>query len=289
MRVDRFVILVLCVAFLVLFAGCSGKEPAKVEDNLRYTPNVTPISTQVSELTHNITKPHNATKLEIIRGLLREYSNTSIDGLDVFDLSIGFWRTLKIKGIDAKIVIGDINEKGLPWYKWNYSWILAEVQPGKYVVCDVKKGTIVPYNNSSNYFYSKYRIYDPREVRRFLDLQDDYNEIWGKYTKLGDEYNTVKEQAIKDVNEFNEAKKVFERDIEKSKNATNVFEQLVYLKLVIDDMSPLLEKYGEISTLNGKLEVLDKQVREEKKELEDIESAFRSLGEEFNPSMIYKG
>jgi hypothetical protein len=281
MRLNGFMILALCVVFLVVFAGCTGRVPDKIEG--RQTPTATPTSTPASKPMHDLTK------LEVIERLLREYSNTSTDSLDAFDLSVGFWRVLETNGINAKIVIGNIDEKGLPWYKWNYSWVLAEVQPGKYVVCEVKKGYIVPYNNSSNYYYFKYRVYDPKEVRKFLDLQDDYNEIWEKYTKLGDEYNTVREQIIKHMNEFNEAKKVFDRDIEKSKNASNVFEQLVYLNLVIEDMGPLLEKYGEISTLNGKLEVLDKQVREEKKELDNIESAFKSLGEEFNFSMVYRG
>ena len=45
MRVDRFVILVLCVAFLVVFAGCSGETPVKEGLQQTMTPTTTPIHT----------------------------------------------------------------------------------------------------------------------------------------------------------------------------------------------------------------------------------------------------
>ena len=61
MRVNGFVILVLCVAFLVLFAGCSGEVPTKVEEKATPPPTPTPTLTQTPTPKQTVTYTYTPT------------------------------------------------------------------------------------------------------------------------------------------------------------------------------------------------------------------------------------
>ena len=116
--------------------------------------------------------------INIIKQIVEEYheSHTYI-GTDVYvcgDMARDVWNMVKTQGINAKIVVGNIDKDTKSMSEATHVWVLAEVSldewvametTGGYLVCD--DPDICPISNSR--YYRGFQFSDPKELDDSLE------------------------------------------------------------------------------------------------------------------------
>lgn len=86
-------------------------------------------------------------KIKICEEVAQQYyrTHTYIQN-DVFDcdnMACDVWNILKTKGINAKIVVGNIDLEEYGMEDWNHAWIIAEVYPSTWLAIECTSGCVV--------------------------------------------------------------------------------------------------------------------------------------------------
>lgn len=120
-------ILTLTVLLSIL-CGCLDYE---VE-----TPVSTPTSAPTTRPTYTPTPIviEEEKNVEILTDIIKEYYKThTYSKFDLFvcgDMAIDVWNMVETRGINAKIVVGNVDDPNADWTEYNHAWVLAEVSPG---------------------------------------------------------------------------------------------------------------------------------------------------------------
>jgi hypothetical protein len=138
---------------------------------------------------------------EIIRTLSRIVSNyhethtylTNEAGNNIYvcgDMACDVWDMVIAKGIDAKIVVGNIKEDIASIAQANHAWVLAEISDGEWLALETTGGFTVRMNGNKRYFFGC-KFSTARDYRDFEHLQRQYNEALSKGRAASDSYNSM--------------------------------------------------------------------------------------------------
>ena len=119
---------------------------------------------------------------------------------DVFDcdnMACDVWNMLKTKGVNAKIVVGNVDLDKYNMEDWNHAWVIAEIAPDKWLAIECTEGYIV-YEKDNPRYYRGHFFNNPKSLRDFNQLYttyqtqlNEYDAAINFYNALVDEYNDV--------------------------------------------------------------------------------------------------
>ncbi len=140
-------------------------------------------------------------KIQLVEKIAKNYydTHTYVKG-DVFDcdnMAQDVWNMLKTQGINAKIAIGNIDMASAKLEDFNHAWVMAEIEPDKYIAVETTGGYIVYRETNPNY-YRGFTFNNPKNYRTFSELYKtyqfqfaDYNNEVAYYNKLVNQYNNA--------------------------------------------------------------------------------------------------
>ena len=118
------------------------------------------------------TTPLLANKISILEKIVGDYHSTHTYSMyDLFvcaDMAIDVWNIVRTQGIDAKIQVGNVEDPNAKQDNYNHAWVLAEVEPFKYVALETTGGYLVWERENENY-YRGFTFDNPREFKEYLD------------------------------------------------------------------------------------------------------------------------
>lgn len=141
-------------------------------------------------------------KVQLVENIAKSYYDThTYQNNDVFDcdnMAQDVWDMLKAKGINAKIQIGNIDiSSPITLKDVNHAWILAEIEPDKYIAVETTGGYIV-YGETNPNYYRGFSFKDPKNYRSFTELYKieqfqlaDYNNEIDYYNRFVKVYNNA--------------------------------------------------------------------------------------------------
>ncbi len=158
---------------------------------------------------------------------------------DVFDcdnMACDVWNMLKTKGINAEIAVGNVELDEYDMEDWNHAWVIAEVAPNEWIAIECTGGYVV-YDNP-RYYHAGHFFNNPKSLRRFLEVWNEYYDRLDKYNEAVEYYNAL-------VDEYNEAgffrQLALEDDLERAKS--EVYEKEKEYNNILTELNTLLE-YG---------------------------------------------
>lgn len=190
---------IIVIAIMMLFSfGCiSSNEnmvtPVKIPtDSQTSTPTPTPTQTTKSTLSES------QKKIIMIEKILDEYSQNHIymsdDVFDCDNMAQDVWNIFKAKGINSKLVLGNVDHFGpLTLDYINHAWLIVEISPEEWIAIETTGGFVVYFEDNDRY-YKGYFFSNPKNYRDFLDLYEDYNYQYADYENERQYYNQLVEQ-----------------------------------------------------------------------------------------------
>ena len=142
-------------------------------------------------------------KIIIIEEILDEYHENHVYMSDnIFDcdnMAQDVWNIFKAKGINSKLVLGNVDHFGpLTLDDCNHVWLLVEVLPNEWLAVETTGGFVV-YKEDNDKYYEGYYFSNPKNYRKFVDLYEDYTYQYADYKNEWEYYN----QLVKIYNNAN--------------------------------------------------------------------------------------
>lgn len=190
------IIVIAAAGLLIIFSGSSHPIPGINETLVKeLTPagNVTDNQTIVMEVpTASIPDKISPTEenIEESKNIAEEYHKThTYIGNDIFvcyDMASDVWNILETKGINANIVIGNIESLSGKSSGLTHAWVMAETTPGFWTAVESTGGIIVRNNTD---YYSGYGFPSPLKLKEYNKLIDQYNSQYILYKDSITQYN----------------------------------------------------------------------------------------------------
>ena len=182
----------LLLLVVILSSGCiisENPELSASEDSYQYVIEPSP-APPLKEQKINICK-------EVAQQYYKTHTYVQNNVFDCDNMACDIWNMLKTKGINAEIVVGNIDLDEYDMEDWNHAWILAEVAPDTWLAIECTGGHIV-YRDDNPRYYSGHFFSNPKSLRDFNQLYRDYQIQLNEYNNAVDFYNAL-------VNEYNNA------------------------------------------------------------------------------------
>jgi outer membrane murein-binding lipoprotein Lpp len=133
-----------------------------------------------------------ATPQETAEKIVSYYHETHVySAYDLFvcsDMAAEVWNMLKAAGIDSVIAVGNVDTAVSDILQSNHAWVLAEVQPGKYLALETTGGYSVTASQNILY-YRGWSFDSPADLKGYNDLVKEYNVRVGIRNDINDEVN----------------------------------------------------------------------------------------------------
>lgn len=184
--------------FFILIAGCTSSNVEDVYDDL-YEENTVHQKTATTLKTPSPTPTKSAAEknLRIAENIVREYHEThTYYGKDIFvcaDMASDVWNQLKTEGINAEIGIGRVDRDVYKLSESNHAWVLAEIEPNKWLALETTGGYVV-YAYDNLRYYGGWSLYNPQKLKQYTLLISQYNDDLEKYQYEVEIYNRMVEQ-----------------------------------------------------------------------------------------------
>ena len=118
------------------------------------------------------------TTVETVTNIIEYYHDThAYSKTDLFvcsDMAAEVWSMLKAQGIDARIVVGDIDIQINDIMFSTHAWILAEVDDGQFLALETTGGYVV-YENDNDLYYRGWYFNSPADMKSYNELVKEYN------------------------------------------------------------------------------------------------------------------
>jgi outer membrane murein-binding lipoprotein Lpp len=119
-----------------------------------------------------------ATTAETVEKIVKYYHETHIyDLYDLFvcsDMAAEVWNMLKAQGIASLIAVGNVDTTVTDIILCNHAWVLAEVEPGKYLALETTGGFTVPASQNALY-YRGWIFQSPASLKSYNQEIREYN------------------------------------------------------------------------------------------------------------------
>ena len=116
--------------------------------------------------------------LETVINIIEYYHDTHMySKSDLFvcsDMSMEVWNMLRARGINALIVVGDIERQIEDILLSTHAWVLAEVEENKYLALETTGGYVV-YNTENDLYYKGWYFDTPADMKSYNELVREYN------------------------------------------------------------------------------------------------------------------
>ena len=172
-----------------------------------------------------------ATPAETAEKIVKYYHETHVyDKYDLFvcsDMASEVWNMLKAQGINARMVVGDIDNPISDIILSKHAWVQAEIAPGEFLALETTGGRAVYIEENPLYYQGWY----------FTTPADHKN-----YQSSVKEYNTRVEIVNDIIIEINKAQ--IERD-----SAVNMFNTMVenqFADIQLNDQEEIINQWGAI-------------------------------------------
>ncbi len=143
--------------------------------------------------------------IQIAKKIVEEYHQThTYYEEDIFvcsDMAIEVWNMLKTKGINAIILIGNIDKDNASLTECNHAWVLAEVSLDKWYALETTGGYLV-YPQDDPRYYKGWIFITPKQFKEYLQLS---NQIRDQYSKWNDA-QTQCDQLLSQYNQLDNIK-----------------------------------------------------------------------------------
>jgi len=106
------------------------------------------------------------------------------------DMASDIWDMLKTQGINAKINVGNVDKDITNITDVNHAWVLAEVAPNQYLALEATGGYSVQQTVNPRY-YKGWSFYNPKQLKNFLQLEQQYSDAAKKYNIALSDYKTI--------------------------------------------------------------------------------------------------
>jgi hypothetical protein len=212
--------------------------------------------------------------IAVVREIARTYHQThTYSNADFFvcaDMAMDVWNMIETKGIEAKIAVGDVNQRGERLYEADHAWVLAETSPGKWTAVETTGGFLA--SGDENY-YEGWFFETPRDFKEYIDLSKRYNAEVDKALALEDRYN-------RKVDEYNNEVEFLEYLID-SYNARYVGRSLTSdeYQTAQDTMKSIDDLEIEVAELRGEVEQLSREFDAAERGIEEIQVQMMRLVE----------
>ena len=121
------------------------------------------------------------------------------------DMACDIWDQLQTAGINANIIIGHVGSDTYNITGCDHAWIVAGVEPDRWLAFETTGGFPVTDNSS---YYRGYRFNNPKSFRDFEQLVAEYNDALSKYKAATNDYN----QFVPQYNDANILAKIGMKD-----------------------------------------------------------------------------
>jgi hypothetical protein len=198
MKLRILVILLICVVFTLL-QGCCGSIATSCGDN-------------ICEIGESYSSCPQDCKLAEVQRIAEEYHKTHTYSLNDFyvcsNMAMDVWNMIKTQGIDAKICVGNVKENISSYLDerdgvFNYynhmdhAWVLAEVEPFKYIAVETTGGYLVwgnysetnPDNVINQLYYTGTCFNTPNQFQNFIDARKDMLTICSEAINMENYWN----------------------------------------------------------------------------------------------------
>lgn len=194
----KFLIPVFLFISFILIAGCTSSSVEDVYDDLyKGDPTISQTVTTVKTPSATATESATERNLRIAEDIVREYHEThTYYGKTIFvcaDMASDVWNQLKTEGINAEIGIGRIDQGTYKLTESNHAWVLAEIEPNKWLALETTGGYVV-YAYDNPRYYGGWSLYNPQKLKQYTSLISQYNDDLEKYQYEVDKYNRMVEQ-----------------------------------------------------------------------------------------------
>ena len=118
---------------------------------------------------------------------------TNATGTSIYvcgDMACDVWNMVFSRGINAKIVVGDVKEDITSVAQAKHAGVLAEISNGEWLALECTGGYVVRYDENKRYFFGC-RFSTPKEYRDFEQLKRQYNDAIVKGRAAEDSYNNL--------------------------------------------------------------------------------------------------
>ena len=116
--------------------------------------------------------------LETVINIIEYYHDTHVySKADLFvcsDMSMEVWNMLRARGIDALIVVGDIENPIDDILLSTHAWVLADIGENRYLALETTGGYVV-YNTENDLYYKGWYFDSPAEMKSYNELVKEYN------------------------------------------------------------------------------------------------------------------
>ncbi|MFC1964123.1 hypothetical protein ACFLV1_01940 [Chloroflexota bacterium] len=148
------------------------------------------------------------TPAETAAKIVKYYHETHVySTYDLFvcsDMASEVWNMLKAQGINAVVVVGDIDKPVSDIVLSDHAWVLAEVASGERLALETTGGYVVP--ESQNALYYRGWFFDtPKALKSHNELIWEYNvrvevrnQLAAEANKVRDEHNQATSQSTAD-------------------------------------------------------------------------------------------
>jgi TPR repeat protein len=106
------------------------------------------------------------------------------------DMACDVWNMVISKGINARIVVGDVKEDITSVAQAKHAWVLAEISDGEWLALEATGGYVVRLNENKKYFFGC-SFSTPKEYRDFEHMKRQFNDALLKGRGAEDSYNKL--------------------------------------------------------------------------------------------------
>ena len=139
------------------------------------------------------------TVLETVTNIIEFYHDThAYSKPDLFvcsDMASEVWSMLKARGIDARIVVGNIDVAIDDIILSDHAWLLAEIDEGQYLALETTGGYVV-YEDENPLYYRGWYFDSPADMKSYNELIKEYNvrveianDLIARDNQVVDQYN----------------------------------------------------------------------------------------------------
>jgi hypothetical protein len=112
---------------------------------------------------------------QIVKNYHETHTYSVTDLFVCSDMASEVWNLLKTKGINALMVVGDINVRITDITLAGHAWVLAEVSPGQYLALETTLGTTVAESKNPLYYHG-WTFTSPADIKTYQQVVVQYNE-----------------------------------------------------------------------------------------------------------------
>jgi hypothetical protein len=149
-------------------------------------------------------------------------------------MACDIWDILIARGINVKIVIGNVKQGVTSIDDINHAWVMAEASPGEWLAIECTGGYLV-YGSDNNLYYYGIIFNNPKQLRDFYDLYGRYQRQVLRYQRAIEYYKSLVEQynssnyltKLALIGSLNEASRQVEIEAQELQAITKEIESLV--------------------------------------------------------------